>query len=376
MKPRPPKSTEVSEGAKDAQDSTGPLERVHLDELEAMNDALAQRLAEGWAKIEADDAAAARKIAEALVAEADEAGEDAPEALTLLGAAAAAEGDGEQAIAYYESALAIDPDYFEPQLLLAETLLDASDDLDTALEHADLALDLAEDEDEVLDAMLLKAEVLVAMGEDADARELLGDLPPIALPEAEHHMRAGRLYADLEDFADAQRHFELAVKLAPDSAEAHHGLGVVADLTGRDAERKAAWRKVRELDLAAEAPRWHLSEARVRELAGEALDELPEAARARLGNVPVQVWDYPSLQQIDDGMDPRLLGVFDGVALGDQSAVGGTPSLAHIFLFQRNIERVARTEDEVQDEVRITVLHETAHFFGLGEAELEALGLD
>jgi len=228
----------------------------------------------------------------------------------------------------------------------------------------------------VLDAMLLKAEVLVAMGEDGDARELLGDLPPIALPEADHHVRAGRLYLELEDFADARRHFELAVKLAPASADAHHGLGQVADLTGMDSAREAAWLEVRRLDLAEARPSWHLSEERLREIAGEALDELPEVAREKLGNVPMQVWDYPSVEQIKSGMDPRLLGVFDGTPLGDKSSLGAPPALDHILLFQRNIERIARTAEEMQDEVRVTVLHETAHFFGLGEADLEALGLD
>jgi predicted Zn-dependent protease with MMP-like domain len=47
-----------------------------------------------------------------------------------------------------------------------------------------------------------------------------------------------------------------------------------------------------------------------------------------------------------------------------------------VFLFQRNIERVARTTNEVEAEIRTTLLHETGHFFGLDEDELAEMGLD
>jgi predicted Zn-dependent protease with MMP-like domain len=56
--------------------------------------------------------------------------------------------------------------------------------------------------------------------------------------------------------------------------------------------------------------------------------------------------------------------------------VGGQPGLTQIVLFRRNIERIAGSPEELRDEVRKTLLHETGHFFGMDEAALEGVGLD
>ena len=55
--------------------------------------------------------------------------------------------------------------------------------------------------------------------------------------------------------------------------------------------------------------------------------------------------------------------------------VGGQPGLTQIVLVRRTIERGAEDEDELREEIRTTLLHETGHFFGLDEAELEGAGL-
>jgi predicted Zn-dependent protease with MMP-like domain len=69
--------------------------------------------------------------------------------------------------------------------------------------------------------------------------------------------------------------------------------------------------------------------------------------------VPILVDAYPTVDQIESGVDPRLLGLFSGTPMTEASAVGGTPHLTAIHL----------------------ILHETAHFFGLDEDQVEALGL-
>jgi len=57
--------------------------------------------------------------------------------------------------------------------------------------------------------------------------------------------------------------------------------------------------------------------------------------------------------------------------------VGDVPTTAtHIRLFKRNLERIAHDLDDLAEEVRITVLHETAHYFGLEDDDLEKIGLD
>jgi predicted Zn-dependent protease with MMP-like domain/Tfp pilus assembly protein PilF len=327
----------------------------------------------GWDLLGQGDFDGARASAKALLALDPE----APEAYTLLGAVAAAAGDPEQALNDLGKAIELDPDYFDPQLYAAETLLDAGGDLEDALAHCEAAMDLAEEEEEILDALLLKAEIEIALGDrDDEARETLAELPPIELPAARYHVRAGRLFLDLDEFDAAEEQFKIALKQEPDLAEAHHGIGLVAECRDQAAERTAAWLKVRELDLKEPAPPWGVSEEQFEEVAEAALAELPEPLRKRLDNVPVVVADYPSEELIADGVDPRLLGLFSGVPLGEQSNVGGAPHLDCIYLYQKNIERIARSKAEVADEIRKTLLHETAHFFGLDEDELEAIGLD
>jgi predicted Zn-dependent protease with MMP-like domain len=79
---------------------------------------------------------------------------------------------------------------------------------------------------------------------------------------------------------------------------------------------------------------------------------------------------------VREGVDPRLLGLFSGVPLPDKTAVGPpAPVLDAIHLFQHNLERACRDREQLRAEIRITVLHETAHFFGLDDEDLEKLGL-
>jgi predicted Zn-dependent protease with MMP-like domain len=54
--------------------------------------------------------------------------------------------------------------------------------------------------------------------------------------------------------------------------------------------------------------------------------------------------------------------------------VGGVPHLDTILLFQRNLERVALSHEELEHEIEITLVHEAGHFFGLSEEQLDALG--
>ena len=110
--------------------------------------------------------------------------------------------------------------------------------------------------------------------------------------------------------------------------------------------------------------------------AAAALDELPEEILARLGNVPVFVEDHPSEALVLEGLDPRTLGLFHGIAMPDQSTLGPGPDVGVIHLFQRNLEREVEDDDELAEQIRITVLHETAHYFGAGEQDMHRFGLN
>ena len=136
----------------------------------------------------------------------------------------------------------------------------------------------------------------------------------------------------------------------------------------------AAWQEVRALDAAAPADPLALSEDELERIALATLAELPAEVRTRLANVPILSDDLPWVERVEDGLEPRMLGLFQGTAMPHEGAA--VPAVTNILLFRRNLARVTIDAQQLADEVRITVLHETAHYFGLDEEDLEKLGLD
>lgn len=108
---------------------------------------------------------------------------------------------------------------------------------------------------------------------------------------------------------------------------------------------------------------------RFRKLVEEALDSLPAPYRERIKNVAVIVEDYPPGEQ-DDGGD-LLMGVFDGVPETQRSVWDVMSGPSRVVLYQKNIEAVCDTDEEIREEVRLTVLHEFGHYFGMEEDQLE-----
>ncbi len=101
-------------------------------------------------------------------------------------------------------------------------------------------------------------------------------------------------------------------------------------------------------------------------LVEEALADLPAAFRERLTNIAIMVEDLPP-----EGVKTRglLLGLFHGIPRTEKSVFYAAPP-DHIFLYQKNIEAISRTEADVRHQIRATLLHEVGHYFGLNEEEL------
>jgi predicted Zn-dependent protease with MMP-like domain len=110
-------------------------------------------------------------------------------------------------------------------------------------------------------------------------------------------------------------------------------------------------------------------------LARKALEALPAEFKRRMTNVSIVVKDHPTRDDAREAGVPRdeLLGLFHGVAHAEQDLFFDLPpSLPdRIVLYQRNIEAQCSSEDELVDEIRLTLLHEVGHYFGLSEEDLE-----
>jgi len=111
-----------------------------------------------------------------------------------------------------------------------------------------------------------------------------------------------------------------------------------------------------------------MSRERFEELVGDALDGVPEELAALMDNVVVLVEDEPPAH------DPELLGFYDGTPLTERDTryAGVLPD--RIMIFRNPTLRMCRDEDEVVEEVRITVVHEIAHHFGIDDERLHELG--
>ena len=99
-----------------------------------------------------------------------------------------------------------------------------------------------------------------------------------------------------------------------------------------------------------------------------ALDELPPHLASALTNVAVVVED-------ENAEDPDLLGLYHGVPLPERGDMAGLPPDT-ISIYRIPLEESFPDPAELREEIRITVLHELAHYFGLDEDRLAELGYD
>jgi predicted Zn-dependent protease with MMP-like domain len=125
--------------------------------------------------------------------------------------------------------------------------------------------------------------------------------------------------------------------------------------------------------LVAATPRVAVDRQRFEELVSEALERLPPRFAERLSNIDVEVRDWPTLDEMRAARVPPgrlLLGLYRGVPQTRRSQGYSMALPDRIFIYQQPIERVCRSDDEVRQRVRRTVLHEIAHHFGWSDAEL------
>lgn len=116
----------------------------------------------------------------------------------------------------------------------------------------------------------------------------------------------------------------------------------------------------------------HVSRRRFEQLVAEALDSLPEPLLAQAENVAVIVEDLPTGEQRGHGHGERLFGLYEGVALVDRGTDAAMPD--RITLFRVPLCEACRDEDELFDEIRVTLVHEFAHHFGIDDDMLDELG--
>lgn len=223
------------------------------------------------------------------------------------------------------------------------------------------------------------------MGDAEGALETARSASRRAGPDAPEDLLAdlsllqGLALVDLCRFDEARPLLEALARDYED-AWAEDALGVMAQRRGdrREAEHRFAQaRKLAPDDF----PRpVRLSPKEFDAAVEEALAELPAPVRQYLENVAIAVEDVPADDDLlgsDPPHPPSILGIFRGSPLGDKQSMDPWSHFpSSIVLYQDNLQRFARTREELVDEIAITLQHEVGHFLGLDEEELERLGLD
>lgn len=117
-----------------------------------------------------------------------------------------------------------------------------------------------------------------------------------------------------------------------------------------------------------------VSEEQFEAMVADALDSIPDEFASQLENVAVMVQDWPSESQLD-GRSGTLLGLYEGINITRRSPLAYSGAMPdRITIFRGPLCARVRNLDELAAQVRVTVLHEVGHYFGLDDHRLRELG--
>lgn len=331
-------------------------------------DQFSAHLDRGWDLIQRGDAGGA----EASVRRALELDSESPEAYNLLGYVSALRGDFEEAAEHYRQAIALDDTYLEAILNAAELHIHPLPDFEEAERLCDDALDLVESDEERVDALLLKFDALLGQNRLEAARELCERFPPPPYENPAHAFLVGRAFYEVSETRRAMPLIEEATRVTPDSAEAFYYLGLIRDEQGAEGAATRAFLRSRELDLAMAEPAWSLSSATFMETVLSVVETLPDTSRALLDTSAIYVAAMPGAEMVVDGVDPRAVLMLDALSPPPPTE-GQQPegSALRLFVYQRNLERIAGSIEHLVSELRAALESELTAYLGETQAEAE-----
>ncbi len=326
-------------------------------------DRLSAHLDRGWDLLTQGDTRGARTSARRAL----EIDRDSPEAHNLLGQAASREGDADDALDHFRQSIALDDGYVDPMLNAAELLIHPMERYEEALALCDEVLEFSEAKDERTEALLLKFEAYQAMGNEAEARSVLDDVPegPFEVPYTE--FLVGRAWVDAGEPERGLPMLEHAVTEDPENADAHYHLGIARDRTKDWKGATLAYLEGRERDLRTPPPPWSPSKEAFHRVVERALGGLEADVAKALEGALVLVTDAPGMEMIADGVDPRAPILVEGlVTVPGDAPLEGPRSFVRVFVYQRNVERHCGGAEQLEDEIAGEVTAEVRHALALG----------
>ena len=119
-----------------------------------------------------------------------------------------------------------------------------------------------------------------------------------------------------------------------------------------------------------------MEQKKFEELVDKAYQKIPEIFKQKIENMVITVEDYPTqedLVHLKSRGGNLLLGLYRGTPLPQRSVWQVARMPDKIVLFQKNIERICRSEKKLEEKVYEVLKHEIAHYFGLSDKEIYEL---
>jgi predicted Zn-dependent protease with MMP-like domain/Flp pilus assembly protein TadD len=311
-----------------------------------------------------------------------------PEALHWRAAALTELGRLEEALDAYGQAVKAAPEDLELLLGAAECLVcRVGDDREAVEEGLQLCArgrkqaQRTGDVELLFEFLLLEGTGLNQVGECARALASLEAALAHVPKSVEARLERAIALFELCRFPQAQEAFEQLLKDTPDEPWAHHYLGLLAERRGEVKEARKRFAKAQALVPEEFPPPVELGEEAFDKAVEDAVKALPGHVKEYLDNVTIAVEEIPKDEDLlgeSPPLSPCILGVFRGSPVGERNSIlgGFDPYPASIVLYQKNLERFARTREELIEQIGITVMHEVGHLMGLDEDDLWQRGLD
>ena len=275
-----------------------------------------------------------------------------PEAHHLLGYVAALENEPYDAIEYYRQAIALDDTYLEAMLNAAEVYIHPLAQYENAIDMCEQALSLAESDEEVIDTLLIMFDATLNKGDVATAKSIALRFPSGPYENPDHIFLVGRAFFEIGDTVAAKPLIEQATQSDQSNGEAWYYLGLVRDSLGDHNSATRAFLHARELDFQEPQP-WTTPKATFLETVRTAIQDLSPNLKTIIEQAEIYLAEAPGIELVVDGVDPRALLLLDSI-----TAANNQPKCEHIFVYQKNIERVAGTPDLLETTIAETLERE------------------
>ncbi|HEY6080540.1 MAG TPA: metallopeptidase family protein [Polyangiaceae bacterium] len=166
------------------------------------------------------------------------------------------------------------------------------------------------------------------------------------------------------------------VEAEPASADAHYEAALAYEDLELEPERRAEMLEVLRLDTLADRRSLDAYEPLIGSVVERTLAELPRELREKLGPVTILVQPRPDRALVEEGVDARVLGLFDGATAEQLAGTEAPLTPTRVLIFSHNLACTFEDAATLRAEVATTVLHEIGHFFGLDEDDMHRLGLE